>query len=590
MKEFWKMALASLTALIIFGFLSVFIMISVIAGLFLSTETGPAMPEKAVLTIDMSQVTLSEQTHEVELMNMLSVETPPQPLGILDIVSAINSAAFDPAVKYILLKPDMTTGGPAQIEEIRAALEEFRMSGKAVVSYIENPTNAGYYLASVSDKIYMTSHEGGMNTFNGLSTQMLFLKDALDRLGINVQLIRHGKFKSAGEMFVRTSSSKENMHQNQETIDSMWDSWSRQIAESRSMTPEKLDGLLNSLELNFPEDFLEHGLVDELLTQDQLQSKLAVLFMTDKFSNVKTISLQDYCQLTVTGNPQASSKVAVIYVEGNIVDGNGEEEVAGDRFASIIRKVRNDKSVKAVVLRVNSPGGSVLASEKIKTEIDLLKENVPVIASFGDYAASGGYWISAGCDYIYTDATTLTGSIGVFSLIPDFSGTLGKKLHVNLTSVNSNPHADMYNMTRALTEEETAYMQESVERIYDRFTHIVAEGREMSIEEVDAIGQGRVWTGVQAVELGLADCIGSLNQAILHAALLIDGNNGLENIQIAEYPKPKTLEDIIMKALTGEDTMEISEPLMTVWKGFRGWTADQSGKVYARLPYAIEIR
>lgn len=592
MKEFLKMLGASFTAMVVYGIICIMILIGAVSGfasLFSLEEMLPVMPSKAVLTIDMSEITLTEQTQEVPILDMLQSAEAPQPLGVLDAVAAINAATFDPAVKYIFLKPDGVTGGPAQMEEIRNALQNFRDHGKAVVSYIENPTNGGYYLASVSDKIYMTSYDGGMNMFCGLSSQLIFLKDALDRLGINVQLIRHGKYKSAGETFVRNSSSKENMQQNEEMVGAMWDSWSSAIAESRDLKKEDIDRMLDEMELVFPKDFLEKGLVDELLTQDQLEDKLAMLYMTDSYKDVQSISIQDYAMLNTAGNPSGKNKIAVIYAEGEIVDGEAMEGVAGDRFAKIIQAVRNDKDVKAVVLRVNSPGGSVLASEKIKAQIDSLSRKVPVIASYGDYAASGGYWISAGCDYIYANESTLTGSIGVFSMIPDLKHTINDKLHVNITSVNSNKHADMYDMMRPLDKQETAMMQATVEQIYDRFTQIVAEGREMTVSDVDEIAQGRVWTGAQALEIGLVDAIGTIDDAIIHAALLVDEKNCLDNIQIVEYPRPVTNLEMITAMLTGEEYPEIAEPLKSIYTAFSSWDNSQSGKVYARIPYAIEI-
>ena len=591
MKDFLKMLLASFTSLVIYGILSSIMMLICFGGMIGSLSTGKAMPtvpSKAVLTIDMSKMTLSEQTQEVPLMESLQGMEAPQPIGILDAIAAINSAANDSAIQYIFLKPDAATGGIAQMEEFRKALENFRSCGIAVVSYIENPTNGGYYLASVSDKIYMTPHYGGMNTFNGLSANLIFLKDALDRLGVNVQLIRHGKYKSAGEMYIRSSSSKENMQQNVEMVTSMWDSWKNAIAQSRDMNPADLDKILDNLELNLPSDFVEKGLVDELMTLDQLEQKMAVLFMADSYKDVKSISLQDYALLNGAGNTLGKKKIAVIYAEGNIVDGDAKEQVAGDRFAKIIQKVRKDEDVKAVVLRVNSPGGSVLASEKIKAQIDSIK--VPVIASYGDYAASGGYWISANCDYIFANATTLTGSIGVFSMIPDFQKTVNDKLHVNITAVNSNKHADMYSMMRPLDKQETELMQASVEHIYDRFLNIVAEGRKMSTEDVDAIAQGRVWTGAQALEIGLVDAIGTLDEAIMYTAMMIDGENGLNDIQVVEYPKPLTTVEMLTSLLAGEDLLEVAEPLKSIHSAFRSWNESQSGKFYARLPYAIEIK
>ena len=591
MKDFMKMLAASLISLVIYGFLCFILILVCFGGMvsFLTSgEMTPTAPSKAVLTVDMSKITLTEQTQEIAILESLQGIEAPKPVGILDAIAAINSAAQDPAIQYIFLKPDAVTGGMAQIEEFRKALANFRTCGKAVVSYIENPTNGGYYLASVSDKIYMTPHYGGMNMFTGLSSQMIFLKDALDRLGVNVQLIRHGKYKSAGEMFVRNSSSKENMQQNKEMISSMWESWKEAIAESRDMNPADIDRILDNLELNMPADFLEKGLVDELMTMDQLHEKLAVLYMADSYQDVKSISLQDYSLLNTAGNPLGDKKIAVIYAEGNIVDGESKEEVAGDRFAKIIQKVRKDEDVKAVILRVNSPGGSVLASEKIKAQIDSI--TVPVIASFGDYAASGGYWISACCDYIFANKTTLTGSIGVFSMIPDFQKTVNDKLHVNITSVNSNKHADMYGMMRPLDQNEVDLMQASVEHIYDRFTKIVAEGRNMTVSDVDAIAQGRVWTGAQALELGLVDAIGTLDEAILYTAMMIDGENGLNDIQVVEYPKPLTTMEMLASVLGEEELLEVSAPLRSIHKAFRSWNESQSGKFYARLPYAIDIK
>ena len=590
MKDFIKMTLATLTGLILFGIVSLFLTIGSIGAIAALGETKPVMPAEAVLSIDFSKTCLAEQTKEADPFTSLQGGDMITPIGIYSAINAVNAAAEDPAIKYIYMKPDAVTGGFAQIEEFRTALKNFRTSGKAIVSYIENPTNAGYYLASVSDKIYMTAHDGGMNMFNGISSQMIFLKDALDRLGVNVQLIRHGKYKSAGEMFVRNGSSKENLEQNEAMIQSIWSSWADDIADARGISTADLNGMLNGLKLNFPTDFLENGLVDELLTREELQNKLATLYVTDSFRNVKSISLADYASLKETVNLKAVGKVAVIYAEGNIVDGDAKEQVAGDRFAKLIEKVRNDKDVKAVVLRVNSPGGSVLASEKIKAELDLLRENVPVIASFGDYAASGGYWISANTDYIFTNRTSLTGSIGVFSMIPDFEGTVEKKLHVNITPVNSNRHADMYGLMRPLTGNEIAYMQASVERIYDKFTTIVAEGRHMSVADVDAIAQGRVWTGAEALGINLADQTGTIEDAIRYAAMSIEGVTGIQDVQVVSYPKPQTMFEALLESFGNTDSVFAGTPLENISKAFGSWNDSESGKVYARMPYDYIMR
>ena len=584
------MTLATLTGLLLFGFISMFIMIGMIGAMAAAGSSKPVMPAEAVLSIDFSKMTLAEQSEEANPFAALQGGEMISPVGIYEAIKAVNAAAEDPAIRYIYMRPDAASGGFARIEEFRTALKNFRNSGKAVVSYIENPTNAGYYLASASDKIYMTSYDGGMNMFGGISSQLIFLKDALDRLGVNVQLIRHGKYKSAGEMYIRNSSSKENMEQNEAMIGSIWESWATLIAQDRGISVETLNNMLNNLELNFPEDFLAKGLVDELLTRDELQKKLADLYVTDDYKHVRSISLADYATLKNTVNYKAANKVAVIYAEGNIVDGGAKDQVAGDRFAKIIQDVRNDKDVKAVVLRVSSPGGSVLASEKIKAELDLLRESVPVIASYGEYAASGGYWISANSDYIFSNATTLTGSIGVFSMIPDIGGTLKNKLHVNVTPVNSNEHADMYGMIRPLDKKEVAYMQASVEKIYDKFTSIVAAGRDMTVEDVDAIAQGRVWTGAEALGIGLVDQIGTIEDAINYAATSIEGVTSVNDVQVVAYPKPQTAIEALLEALGQGESVFAGTPLEDVETAFSGWTEAQSGKMYARIPYEIIVK
>jgi len=590
MKEFVKMTLATMAGLFIFGIVAFFFMFAMLGAVAAMGEKQPVMPREAVLKIDMSTFTLSEQSAEANPMDMLLAGGESvQPLGIYSAINAINAAASDPAVKFIYMKPDGVSGGTAQIEEFRKALKNFRNSGKAIVSYIESPGNGSYYLASVSDKIFMTPHDGAMNMFTGLSSQMIFLKDLLDKVGVNVQLIRHGKYKSAGEMFVRNSSSKENLEQNTEMVESLWGTWASEIAESRGISTEKLNGIINNLELNFPTDWVENGLVDELLNYNELEDKLCDLFVAEKYEDVKGISLNDYATLKNTVNFKAKKKVAVIYATGDIVDGDAKENVAGNRFAKIISDVRKDSSVYAVVLRVNSPGGSVLASEKIKAELDLLRESKPIIASYGDYAASGGYWISANCDKIYSNASTLTGSIGVFSMIPNLGDVVKDKLHVTITPVNSNEHSDMYNGFRPLNQKELDYMQASVENIYDKFTKLVSEGRGMPVARVDEIAQGRVWTGADAIGIGLVDEIGTIEDAITYAALSIEGVTGVQDVQVVGYPKPQSAMEALLETLTGESTVLAGTAFENIEKAFQGFGKQDAGKAYARMPYVISV-
>lgn len=586
------MTLAAIVGFLVVNVVLLFFSFALLGSLAALGSSQPVMPRTAVLTLDMSRTAVSEQTTELDPISQIQGNDI-SVIGIWDAIQAIDAAAADPAIKYMYLKPDRASGGIAELEELRTAIDNFRKSGKAVISYMENPSTPGYYLATASDKIYMSAYEGSMNMIAGLSSQMIFLKDILDKLGINVQLIRHGKYKSAGEMYVRNASSPENLKQNRELLDAIWGNWTETIASAREMSQDKFNSLIDGLELNFPDDFLENGLVDELVTSDQMKQKLSDFFDAGITENVPVISLSDYAKLKVVPNIKAKNKIAVIYANGNIIDGDDVEQVAGDRFASIISGVRKDSTVKAVVFRVSSPGGSVFASEKIKNEIDLLREKKPVIASYGAYAASGGYWISSNCDYIFSNAGTLTGSIGVFSMIPEFSKTLKDIAHVNITTVSTNRHGDMYSGTRPLDKAETEYMQASVERIYDRFTTLVSEGRGMDKDYVDSIAQGRVWAGSDALELGLVDRIGTIKDAIMYAVSSAKGDYGqdLSNWQIVEYPRPLTTMEKIMEALGGSSAEVFAgTPLESVEKAFKGWSGTQSGQVYARIPYEIEIK
>ena len=593
MKTFFKIVLGTIVGLLIFSIISTIVFFGFIGTIASIGNVKPVVHPSSVMTIDMSKIILTEQTKELDILSMMqgkSMEV--QTLGIYSAVTAINSAAADPAIAYIYMKPDATVGGTAQIEELRKALENFRESGKAVVSYIENPTNAGVYLASVSDKVYMTPYNGITNMFTGVSSQMVFLKDLLENLGINVQLIRHGKYKSAGEMFINSTPSKENLEQNKALIASIWGTWSETIADARELTSEDLNAMLNNLELCFPEDFLDKGLVDGLASREEVREKLALLAGVSSADEIKAISICEYARATAPQTPLGTQpKIAVVFLDGEIVDGDQLEQIAGDRFAKILADIRKDPAVKATVLRVNSPGGSVLAAEKILAEVQLLQAKMPVVASYGDYAASGGYWISAGCDKIYTNATTLTGSIGVFSMIPDFQKVIQKKLHVGMTHINSNKHSDMYKLMRPLDGAEVKYMQKSIEKIYDRFTGLVADGRDMTVPEVDRIAQGRVWSGSEAVAINLADEIGTLEDAIDWAIASIEDGSDVSDIAIASYPKPMTGIEAPLEQLQGGQQNILSDtPFAAVGEAFSKWRATEGGKAYARMPYDYIIR
>lgn len=593
MKDFVKMLLAVMAGMLIFSVIWVIMMFSFIGSIAaLSSSDTPVIAKEGVLNMDLSNIVLSEQEQPFNFNGMFSKGTQPTSVGIWNAVQAVKTAAADPGIRFIYLRPDGISGGIAEIEEFRKALADFRLSGKAIVAFTENPSNASYYLASVADKVYVTGSKGGMNTLIGLSSQMYFLKDILDRLGVNMQLIRHGKYKSAGEMYIKSQISPENYEQNKVMISSIWNSWASQIATSRGIELSKFNELIDNLELNEPQDFVKYGLADDVLTREQRAQKLCTLYMTEDINAISFIPFEDYVAVKTTTPKFSTNQIAVIYADGEIVDGREVENVAGDRFAEIIASVREDDMVKAVVLRVSSPGGSVLASDKIRKELQLLKEKKPLIASYGNYAASGGYWISAGCDYIFSDATTLTGSIGVFSLIPDFGKTVKELAHVNVTSINSNKHSDMYSGMRALDKDEIAYQQKSVEHIYDEFTGIVAEGRDLRKTYVDSIAQGRVWTGADAIKIGLVDEIGGLEAALLKAANTVDGSESLDNFYIASYPAVQTTWEALLATFQGQSTPVIfaGTPLEAVEKAFRNVSTAQSGKAYARMENEYVIR
>ena len=593
MKDFVKMLLAVVAGMLIFSVIWVVMMFSFIGSVAaLSSSDTPVIANEGVLNMDLSNIVLNEQTKPFDFNGVFSTGTQPTSVGMWNAVQAVKMAAADPGIRFIYLRPDGISGGIAEIEELRKALADFRLSGKAIVAFTENPSNASYYLASVADKIYVTGSKGGMNTLIGLSSQMFFLKDVLDRLGVNMQLIRHGKYKSAGEMYIKNKISPENYEQNQVMISSIWNSWASQIAVSRGIELSKLNELIDNLELCEPEDFVKYGLADEVLTREQRVEKLCTLYMTEDINDISFIPFEDYVAAKTTALKFSTNQIAVIYADGEIVDGREIENVAGDRFAEIIASVRENDMIKAVVLRVSSPGGSVLASDKIRKELQLLKEKKPLIASYGNYAASGGYWISAGCDYIFSDATTLTGSIGVFSLIPEFGKTVKELAHVNVTSISSNRHSDMYSGMRALDKDEIAYQQKSVEHIYDEFTGIVAEGRDLRKTYVDSIAQGRVWTGADALEIGLVDEIGGLEAALLKAANTVDGSMGLDNFYIVSYPAAQTTWEALLAAFQSQSTPVIfaGTPLEAVEKAFRNVNTAQSGKAYARMENEYVIR
>ena len=464
-------------------------------------------------------------------------------ISLLNVERALEKAAEDDDIAMVFLRPDKISGGMAAREELRRSLERFSQSGKPVVCYGITFANGSYYLGSVGDRVFM--HPDSEGALTGLSSQSMYYKDLLDTLGIQVELIRHGSYKSAGEPYVRSEMSAENREQNLALLRSCWEPMVEDMAASRGISADSLRYWTDHLALGGSQDWLDKGLVDGLKFRDEMEEYICHLFGKNYPDQLKKVSMSEYIKDLKN---KGSKKIAVLYAEGDIVrSGSG---IAGEKFSREIAKVRADSTVKAVVFRVNSPGGEVVAAEMIRREIELLKKDKPVIASYGSYAASGGYLISAGADRIIADNTSITGSIGVFGMSIGYGEALKKKLHINTFAVGTNDHSDMGTGLRTLNGEELVWHQKSVDRVYDDFVSAVSEGRGMDKEAVDAIAQGRVWSGKDALSIGLVDERGTLLDAIHCAA----ETAGLKNYRIVVYPAKKKLLENLMSKEEKKDT------------------------------------
>ena len=525
--------------------------IAVLAMLPMMAFAGKAK----VLKIDFKNPIAERNTGGSQFDIMSIVQGTPNSVTLLTYVQAIDAAAEDKNIGMIYMTPENISAGTAQMEEIRAALERFKKSGKPIVAYCENLGNGSYYMASVADKIILDPASESM--INGVGSQMIFLKDLFDALGVDVQLIRHGKYKAAGEMYTRSSASPENRLQNEVLINSIWNTISSEIAASRGFTQEQFNEWIENLEVIHASEFKEKGLVDETWYKDEVDKYLCEQNGVKKIQEVGFVKINKYATKLKKGSRK--NKIAVVYADGEIVNSGSDADIVGSKLANTLRKVREDKKVKAVVFRVNSPGGSAQAAEAIRHELQLLRAEKPVISSYGNYAASGGYWISAESDYIFTDNSTITGSIGVFGLVPSLGNAIRKNLKVNIETVGSSSHSDMMNGMRKLSDEEVEYVQKQIEKIYDDFTGLVSNGRGMSKDSVDAIGQGRVWAGADALTIGLADCKGGLQDAINYAA----EKAGLakEDYRISRYPVAKEVS--LFQMLSGGGTDDPEENLTT---------------------------
>ena len=547
MKSFFKYLLATIVGVFIASFLGFLIMLGIIGAMVSSADKPVEVKDNSILYLTFDE-TIVDRAVDNPFSNLnFGPFASAKQLGLNDILKAIENAKEDPKIKGIYIQAVSVSAGGATVEEIRDALIDFKESGKFIISYSDIYSQKAYYLASVSDNIYMNP-EGGME-WMGLRGEVMFYKNALEKLGIEPQIIRHGKFKSAVEPFMLDKMSDANREQMLTFMGSIWNHWVKGVSESRNISVEELNRYADEMLISNAKRSVEYGLIDSLIYKDELIDKLKKLTETKDKDDLTTITLAKYIKAPspIKKKGLAKNKIAVVYAQGEINMGEGQDGTIGsETISKAIREARRDSSIKAIVFRVNSPGGSALASEVIWREVVLAKQTKPVIISMGDLAASGGYYIAAPGDVILASPTTLTGSIGVFGMYFSVKEGMNKKLGLTVDVVKTNKYSDFGSMYRPLTAEERAISQQGVEDIYQTFIGHVAEGRGITKDEVDAIGQGRVWSGANAMDIKLVDEFGGLKRAIAIAA----EKAGVEEYRVVDLPKQKDPFQALMEDLS----------------------------------------
>jgi protease-4 len=588
MKNFLKYTLATITGIIIASVLFFIVMLASFSVIVSSGNKPVSISNNSILVLK-AGVRIPDRGDQnplsgIDLFNMTFAPVP----GLNEILHNIEKASGDSKIKGILIENGLLPSGWATTEEIRNALMKFRENGKFVISYTDYIlTQECYYLSTAADKIFI--NPGSMVDFKGLSSEVMFYKKALEKIGVEVQVIRHGKFKGAVEPFILDKLSEENKTQIKDYAGSLWNQVIADISKSRGIPDEQLNRLADNLDGNLASRALETKLVDGLMYRDALIDTLKVMSGISKDKDLKLVTMIKYSKVQ---DPKmiysAKNKIAVVYASGTIVTIRGNDNnIGGNYYADVIRKARLDTSIKAIVLRVNSPGGSATASDIIWRELDLAARVKPVVISMGNYAASGGYFISAPATKIYADPMTISGSIGVFGMIPNAGKLLEQKLGLTTEIVNTNKNSDFPSIYRPMNNYEKEIMQLSIEKIYNDFVSKVASGRKMAAGSVDSIGQGRVWSGTSAVKIGLVDELGGLKDAIKGAANLAR----IESYSIRELPVIEDPYTRILSQLGGEIRMKILKKELGESIKYYNMVQeikDLSG-IQARLPYFIEI-
>jgi len=578
------MFLAALLALLVFcGF--IFLFFSVAAAALVSGKSED-VPQRSVLYLD-----LSRNFRDRKVMDPLSVvaggredEVP----TLYELTRMIRHAKRDSAIRGIYIKADGNANSFAASEEIRMALTDFRRSGKWILSYGDNITQEAYYVASAGTKVY--SHPKGSFDWTGLSVEYTFFKNALDRLEVKPQIFYDGKFKSATEPFRAEKMTEENRLQTNVWLGDLYARMLYGTAQSRNLDSAQLRRYANENTITTPDDAVTLRLLDGVRYDDQVRDEIRKQLGIGAKEKIHFVNPGTYRQ-QVNLVRYGKDKIAIVYAEGDIVDGKGDEgEVGGDTYRALLRKLREDDHVKAIVLRVNSPGGSSLASETLWRELSLCRQSrKPVVVSMGDVAASGGYYISCMADSIFALPNTITGSIGVFSIIPDMQGFFRNKLGVTFDRVSTSPNAEAVSVTKPMTEQEKKIFQKQVDRIYDDFKGRVAEGRKKDLRYVDSIAQGRVWAGIRAKEIGLVDKLGDLDDAIRSAATLAR----LKDYAVREYPEPLSPLESLFRVASGIPGSAMEKELgregYALYKRIRQLKAS-SGNIQSRLPFEFSLR
>lgn len=572
MKQFFKFMFASMLGFFLTFVLIGLILIGIIASAvsFGGKETV-TVPDKTILLLKFDEPVNDRSPSNPFSGFDFSKFKSNKNIGLNDVIRALRSAADDKQISGILLDLDVMNMGSATTEEIRNALLEFRKSKKFIYSYSEGYSQKAYYLASVSDKIYL--NPAGSLEFKGLSGQVMFLKGLLSKLEIEPQIIRHGKFKSAVEPLILDKMSEANREQTLSFISSMWNQMLKGVSESRKISVEQLTAIADSMKVRSPEDAVSLKLVDKLIYRDQLLDELMAKTGAKENKDLSLMTLGKYSDASDKSSSGSSKdKIAVIYALGDIQGGEGDDLTIGsERISKAIRKARLDKNVKAIVLRINSPGGSALASDVIWREVVLAKQVKPVVASMGDVAASGGYYIACGASEIIASPNTITGSIGVFGIVPNMQKFFNNKLGITFDQVKTNTYSDYISGTRPMSEMERKFLTRDIETIYKTFTSHVAQGRGMTVAQVDSIGQGRVWSGTDAKNIGLIDDFGGLDLAVKTAAKLAK----LEKYRVMELPDQKDPFTMLMEEFSNE--------------GYSRFIKSELGDNYVYLNYIREI-